>query len=638
MTAAVVGAGAIASVMAATWRRRGGALLPLVLAVIVLSPLALGGWLCAEWSRRWLARPRRVRRTLERLGLAALAEGRVLSARRINKGRMNAVLLVTATRAGEEPRTLVLKHLLRFGTLLGWAARTVGATTEYPRAQGATARTVREARALVRLHRLGFPTPRCLAVSVRERVVAMEHVAGAELAREAARAPDLAGALGQLLARMHAADYSMGDANPENMLVDGQGRIVPLDLEQSHFGAETTWRRRGFDLAWAAAFLASDEQRRSFLDAYGARPAALEEATVAARTHLARFSPIVELYGRRWRGPAARVECLQIEPTTRCNFTCGFCCGRSMTQSDIERPVFERALDDFPDARHLELQGEGEPLMHPRFFEMVAAAHARGMRVSFITNGSHFSPENVDRLLACRGVEKVSVSLESADGATFRAIRGGKLEKVVAGLERLVAERNARGLDRPVVGLSVTLLRRTNGHLSAILDLYRRLGLDGGVSAQPLQRMPAYELAYDAATSGERLTPDEIDLRMLDHLRRAGRLPRRRSARGFYEVLMAGWRPSSRSCPWLDKGLYVNRDGLVTPCCMIKDPSHALGRVGVDRPGEILARRERLRAELRGGAIPAPCRGCEIARYASMGRAEAVGRVVSTALRVVRQP
>ena len=68
--------------------------------------------------------------------------------------------------------------------------------------------------------------------------------------------------------------------------------------------------------------------------------------------------------------------------------------------------------------------------MHPRFFEMVSIARTRGARVSFITNGSYFTAERIDLILA-GGIEKISVSLESADAATFRAIRGGKLEKVI---------------------------------------------------------------------------------------------------------------------------------------------------------------------------------------------------------------
>jgi MoaA/NifB/PqqE/SkfB family radical SAM enzyme len=641
---ALVVVAVVGLVMATTWRRRGGGLLPLALALVVLSPLAVIGWLGAEWSRRWLARPSRVRRSLAALRLAPLADGWSISARRINKGRMNAVLLVTLTRDGEPPHQIVLKHLLRFGTLLGWAARRFGATPEYPERPGAVARCAREVRALLRLHRRGFRVPACLGYDLRRRVIAMEYVQGSELAPELGRNPSAVDDLGRILGQMHGAHYSMGDANPENMAVDAAGRIVFYDFENSLFGREVTSTKMGFDLAWAGAFLAGDRERDRLRAAYGPCPAELNEAIVAARRHISRFSPLVEWYGRRWRGDdrtaqgnteAPPVEFLQVEPTTRCNFTCGFCSGRSMRQSDIDVSLFERVLADYPGARHLELQGEGEPLMHPRFFDMITQAEARGLRLSFITNGSYLTNDNVDRILRSRAIDKISVSLESADGATFRAIRGGKLEKVVSGIERLVSERNRLGLRRPVVGFSVTLLRRTAGHLHGIVDLYRRLGLDGGMTAQPLQAMPAYRSTYDPGMQAEGLAPEEIDARMLTFMTRAGALAGRRME-GFYDRLMAGWKPTSRSCPWLDKGLYVNREGVVTPCCMVKDETHALGRVGVDSPGEILARRAKLRAELAVGSTPGPCQGCEIARYAVMGKVQASKRVVAAGLRVLQ--
>src|SRR5262249_47361647 len=156
----------------------------------------------------------------------------------------------------------------------------------------------------------------------------------------------------------------------------------------------------------------------------------------------------------------------------------------------------------------------------------------------------------------------------------------------------------------------------TAGHLPAILDLYRRLGLDGGVTAQPLQQMSAYRSAYDAAMMAEGLDAEEVDQRMLDFFTESRRVQRkRRSVQGFYDVLMAGWRPSSRRCPWLDKALYVDRNGMVMPCCMVKDNAHALGRIGVDSTDSIQSRRTEMRTNLANGVTPAACQGCEIARY-----------------------
>ena len=329
------------------------------------------------------------------------------------------------------------------------------------------------------------------------------------------------------------------------------------------------------------------------------------------------------------------IQFLQIEPTTRCNFTCGFCCGRSMTQSDLDVEGFERALAQWPELRHIELQGEGEPLLHPRFFDMVELARARGIVISFITNGSLLDDAAIDRILS-GGVEKISISLESADPATFRAIRGGKLEKVTANLRRLMAAKRARGLAHPLVGFSVTMLRSTKHHLDGILALYQQLGLDGGITTQPLQHMPGYTAGYRPEMTAELLDEREADYRIVCFHRKVRPLSKRAwSEGGFYAHLMAGWRPASRTCPWLERGTYVDRDGFVTACCMIKDRSQALGRIG-DAPAQIEARRGEMRAQLARGEVPPACRGCELARYATMGKVDLVKRAARVGLRVLQ--
>lgn len=313
----------------------------------------------------------------------------------------------------------------------------------------------------------------------------------------------------------------------------------------------------------------------------------------------------------------ATVELLQIEPTTRCNYTCGFCAGRYMEQSDLPLERFVAALEAYPGLQHLELQGEGEPLLHPQFLDMVELARARGIQVSFITNGSLLSDAVIDRILEL-APEKIAVSMESAEPGLFQEIRGGKLEKVIRGLETLMARRRRRGLERPCVGLAVTVMKRTRNELPAIRRLYERLGLDGGITVQSLQTMDSYLQHYDQELRSELLSAAEKA--ELFAQAKAAPMPRS-SVSGFYDQLLRGFRPTQRRCPWLERGLYVNAQGHVTACCMIKDTArHAFGRLGETSVEAVLARRSAMRDELAGGRMPEACRGCTVAQFALMSR------------------
>ena len=313
------------------------------------------------------------------------------------------------------------------------------------------------------------------------------------------------------------------------------------------------------------------------------------------------------------------VRFLEIEPTTRCNFTCGFCLGRHLEQRDAELATFQAALESFPATTHLELQGEGEPLLQARFFEMVALARARGIGVSCITNGSLLSEENVGRILDA-DLDKVLVSFESLDPVTFRRLRGGLLEKVVDGLTRLVRARDARRLRRPAIGLALTVLRDTRGELPAFVALYRRLGLDGGINLQPLNPMPAYRRHYDGFLDGQLMSDAELR-EQLGSLRAEPVhgivLDGTSRTRGFFDELFADFQPSRRRCPWLERGAFVTADGWVTPCCTIKDGERAgFGRVGPADAQKREAARAAMVAELSAGRTPEACRGCAVAAVA----------------------
>ncbi|WP_198350827.1 radical SAM protein [Flavisphingomonas formosensis] len=306
----------------------------------------------------------------------------------------------------------------------------------------------------------------------------------------------------------------------------------------------------------------------------------------------------------------ADVTHAQIEPTTRCNFACGFCAGRSMRQGDLAWEAFVAFLDAHPGLLHVELQGEGEPLLHPRFFDMAAECRARGIAVGLITNGSLLDEERIERLLVA-GLASIHISMESADPDQFRRIRGGKFAKVRQGIARLAARRRARGQTQPVIGLAVTVLRETIGALQGICDLYMAERLDGGLLVQPLQTMASYADRYDPAMTAQLLAGE--DWRRFLALRAAlgQALPVRRTEDYFYHALYAGFDPARATCPWLDHGAYLNATGTVTGCCFMKEETDAFA-AAADRAGGD-ARRAALVGTLDRGIVPAACRGCSTA-------------------------
>jgi hypothetical protein len=68
---------------------------------------------------------------------------------------------------------------------------------------------------------------------------------------------------------------------------------------------------------------------------------------------------------------------------------------------------------------------------------------------------------------------------------------------------------------------------------------------------------------------------------------------------------------------------------------MIKDERHALGKIG-DDPQRIAANQARMRDQLARGETPAACNGCEIARYATMGKVDLVKRATKVGVAIVK--
>lgn len=310
------------------------------------------------------------------------------------------------------------------------------------------------------------------------------------------------------------------------------------------------------------------------------------------------------------------LEYMQIEPTTRCNYTCGFCVGRHMQQRDLDFSTFKMLIDATDNLKHIELQGEGEPLLHAQFFEMIDYARLRfpSLAVSLITNGSLFTEEIIANIISAN-IHTILISIESADEAEFQLIRGGKLTRVMRGINALIERKRALN-SQLKVGFAVTVLKQTVPQINAIAELYTRLNMDGGISIQPLQSMDCYTRFYDQGMKKSIPSRDDaIEIKKIiatdSTLKYA--LSIYQMHKSFYRELFSHNTPQQNTCSWLENGLYVTAEGIATSCSFTKDVrENGYGAI-TSNLEKILELRSELSRKLKENKIPSQCKGCGIA-------------------------
>lgn len=325
---------------------------------------------------------------------------------------------------------------------------------------------------------------------------------------------------------------------------------------------------------------------------------------------------VTALNARLWsQGPVV----LNLEPTTRCNFNCWYCVGRHMPESDLSFTNFVRALDHFPQLEVLVLVGEGEPLLHPRFFDMVTYAKGRGLRVFTLSNGSTFSAANI-RKMCESGLDYVAISIDSTDPATFASSRpNGKLDKIWAGIERLAEYKRMHGHEYPFIAVKGTLFRHTQTQMAAIVAEAAKRGANFVESFQALNPKQSYVDTYP---------PDQLaNLQDYDEVRGtidAGAnglcLPGSLAAALTVGIpLSYAGRPNGLRNNCDEEWIYAMTSGDVTPCCQIKTPVREIWNLFDHSINEIThdEHYQNTRFNLWNGLFPGHCVGCAKARQQS---------------------
>ncbi len=121
--------------------------------------------------------------------------------------------------------------------------------------------------------------------------------------------------------------------------------------------------------------------------------------------------------------PACRL--IAWEVTRSCNLACRHCRAEAHPEpyeGELSTGEALALIETFPQVGSpIIIFTGGEPLMRPDLFELISAAHERGLTCACAPNGTLLTAENARRLKES-GVERCSISIDGADAVSHDAL------------------------------------------------------------------------------------------------------------------------------------------------------------------------------------------------------------------------
>lgn len=171
---------------------------------------------------------------------------------------------------------------------------------------------------------------------------------------------------------------------------------------------------------------------------------------------------------------------ITLESTAKCNLYCPMCPRHVYTfdnenmDLDLYRKIVEQARD------HVEFvwpYGIGEPMIHPRIFDMIRIARDAGIWTGISTNATLLD-ERRTNLLFESGLDYVILAFDGATKETYEKYRiGANYEKVRGNIQRFLDEK-LRRKSRIFVVLQMVMLSGNHQEVQAYRRLWSTPGVD----------------------------------------------------------------------------------------------------------------------------------------------------------------
>lgn len=170
---------------------------------------------------------------------------------------------------------------------------------------------------------------------------------------------------------------------------------------------------------------------------------------------------------------------LYIEPSSACNLKCKMCFRNSWIDeesammSDSVWLSVKNSLNELRRINTVMFAGMGEPLTHPRIFEMLADVSRISIRTELLTNASLLVPKTADRLTAS-GLNGLWVSVDGFSRESYEKIQiGSRYDLIYNNLRYFSKHRKKCSL-----GITFVIMKENKGELCRINDFADKIGAD----------------------------------------------------------------------------------------------------------------------------------------------------------------
>lgn len=256
--------------------------------------------------------------------------------------------------------------------------------------------------------------------------------------------------------------------------------------------------------------------------------------------------------------PIATPYTVFIDPCNVCNFKCNFCAPQNRKE-DIDffrglMPIemYKKIIDDISEMpqrlKMLRLYTMGEPLLHPKFSEMVAYAKEKKVSdyIETVTNGSMLNKE-LNRKLADSGIDRIRISIEALSAEEYKQIAGVDIDfgEFVNNIEDLYnVTRGKCEIYIKTVDVSVNTEEKKDKFNQIFKNISDKLFVESIAPVWP----DFDELNDQYQFSGEGLMGTKVD-------------------------------KTIQCCPFVFYGCVINPDGEVTTCCADWKRGYSYGNI-----------------------------------------------------------